>query len=73
MKLDETNFWHYALMVVPSGAIVAAGFTWLLFNSHFGDGMPEPMKIWAPVVLYIVAIWFLLAKRPRNIGELFKK
>lgn len=38
-------------------------FTWLLFYTSLGERMPEQLKLGAPVLIWVVTVWFLLAHR----------
>lgn len=73
MNLKDFDFWRYAGLTIAIVGTANIFFAWLLFNTHFGQNMPIEMKVANPIFTFIVTVWFFLAKRPRNLTDLFKK
>lgn len=65
MKFDLRNKWHQAALVIVVNAVVTCAAIAILFHTNLGAGMPDGVKIYGPVLLYLITCWFLILHRPR--------
>lgn len=64
--------WPLVVETLITIAVLTVLFIWFLFNTSFGDGMPDQFKIWAPTVLGVVCLGFLYTHRTPDGGVEYK-
>ena len=58
---------QFGLAALGSPALVFGLGEVVLQTSHYGDKLPMLVKIGAPLALYAVTAWFLLAHPPKDL------
>jgi hypothetical protein len=72
MKVRHKKGWPLVFETMLVGALVNGFFMCLLFNTDMGDGMPEALKLWAPVFLWLTGLAFFFAHRTPDGGIEYK-
>jgi hypothetical protein len=62
MKRSTYNFWRDVALIVLVGGIVDGAF-WVLLHTRYSKDFPEVVQDWAPVFVYVVTVWYLIADR----------
>jgi hypothetical protein len=72
MKVEHKKGWSLVFETLLVGTLVDGFFMWLLFNTGMGDGMPDALKLWAPIVLWFITLAFFFAHRTPDGAMEFK-
>jgi hypothetical protein len=63
MKATSRKGWPLILEMAAEGAIPCGILMLLLFYTGLGDTVPEVMKLWAPIGIWLIGIAFFIAHR----------
>lgn len=64
--------WRLILSMAAVGAVVAAFFIFILFNTALGSIFPDLLKLWCPIACWLITLVFLIMHRTRDGEVVFK-
>lgn len=65
MTTYTRKFWRDVAVICAVALAVCSG-AWLLLHTYYRERMPEVVQDWAPVFIFVVTTWFLIAHRLKN-------
>lgn len=65
MKPCSYKFWRDVAVICAVALLTCSAF-WLLLHTYYHERMPELVQDWAPVFIFVVTTWFLIAHRLKN-------
>ena len=62
MKIKNYAFWRDVALILMVAGVASIAF-WVLLHTRYSNDFPEVVQDWAPVFVYIVTVWQLIADR----------